>query len=173
MNTSQQFPEAGRLLHTRVYNVCVCVCVCILTYSFTRVFVQSFLLFRSGWRCAPDAATLPSCSGDGVFIPVRYISSFAPKVLAAAIWYFPRLFPVPPLNAAGHAGDGRRREVGCSCFNSVHLDLQCTSAERPRQRQKDKHGLGKLHFLVIYWPCGKPVFAFIWVPFRQLQSGQE
>lgn len=76
-----------------------------LQYCLSRV--KCFLLSRSGCCCIPDAAILPSCSDDGVFIPIQYVRSFARKDLAgaalpsaAAICYFPRLFSVPPLNAA-------------------------------------------------------------------------
>lgn len=104
-------------------------------YCLSRV--ECFLLFCSGLCCIPNAAILPSCSDDGVFIPIQYVRSFARKDLAdgmlhsaAAIWYFPRLFSVPPLNAAVTVvtgGEGMR-DVPISAASD------CPNASAPLQR---------------------------------------
>lgn len=114
---------------------------------------------------------LPSCSDDGVFIPIPCAPIFAQQDLAdvaphsaAAIWYFPRLFSVPPLNAAITVATGgeEMRDVPISTAS----DTLNMSRDHSKGK-KDKHG-PRVTFPGNFLTLWETAFATFWVPFLKL-----
>lgn len=112
-------------------------CYALMTAS-SFPFRMGALLLRRAWQAAPCIQQLPSGASHVYF---RF-----PLWMQQSLWW--------------------REEKGCMVcahFSSFCLPAcSCISAETaPKDRRTNV--AWALHFLVIYWPCRKQLFAFIWV----------
>lgn len=107
LNISQPFSTLGRLLYIHGYNtyICLYIHICCSTVLFVQsgVFLALPLRLVLCSRCCHSAVMLRQRHRHSHAVRALFCSEgLADRALhsAAAIWYFPRLFSVPPLNAA-------------------------------------------------------------------------